>query len=335
MPPKSIQRFCILSLLVFFVLNACSVIKSFQPTPTSTTVPTPLPTATPLVNRAVLIAPSNADENIVTEAQQLIADLAASSGFVLETRQQISANEITPDIKIIIFLSHPDNLGALSNAAPKTQFAVISDLNWNPGRNVTIIRRQPAFIPFVSGLITVILDNNFRGGALIPTEDIQSQQAYYNGGYYYCGLCMSTNQPYVKYPLIAIQPNGSPAANWQAAFDQLNINMIKALYIAPQIQNDELFTYLASKNIILLGAKTPPEAARSKWAVTLLVDSLSPLREIWSELLAGQGGKVVYGGVKFMDIQSALLPQGKLDYVQRIVDKLRTGMLNPESVPLE
>ena len=332
---KSIRRICILSLLFMLIFNACSVIKRFQPTPTPTLFPTPIPTATPQVNRVVLIAPPNADTNLVAEAQKTLTDLAASSELVFETRQQISSKEITADIKIIVFLNHPDNLGALSNAASKTQFAVISDLNWNPTSNVTIIRRQPEYIYFIAGLITVILDNNFRGGALIPSEDTSSQQAFTNGGHYYCGICMSTIQPFAKYPLIAAQPGGSPSANWQTAFDQMNINMIKVLYITPEAYSTELFTYLVSKNIILLGTQTPPEAAKSRWAATLQMDGISPLREIWPDLIAGKGGKVVYGGVRFIDIQPALLPQGKLDFVQRIVAKLRSRMINPQSIPLE
>jgi hypothetical protein len=60
-------------------------------------------------------------------------------GFEFETRPEIQVNEITSDIKVLIFY-HPDNLGSLSNSALNTQFLVISDQDWSPAGNVTIIK---------------------------------------------------------------------------------------------------------------------------------------------------------------------------------------------------
>ena len=330
-----IKKILLVILTLIFFSSGCSLIQNNQPTPTPTLIPTRLPTPTSLPARAILIAPDGTDPSLLNEAQTILTDLSSASGLVFETRPGITSKEITADIKILVFLAHPDNLGSLSNAAPRTQFAVISDLNWNPGSNVTIIRRRPEYIAFMAGFISVNLDNNFRGGALIPASDTLSQVAFANGGHFFCGLCSPSIPPYVKYPLITTQPEGSSAAAWQAVFDQMYINGVRVLYVAPEAYSPELFTYLVSKGILLYGSQSPLDAARPRWAATLLVDGLSPFREIWPDLLAGKGGKIVYGGVRFADVQPALITPGKLDYFQKLVGRMRAGMLNPLSVPAQ
>ncbi len=302
-----------------------------QPTPTATPIPTPAATATALPDRAVLVAPDGTDATLVVEAQQLIGELAASSGLIFDLRKGLTQGEITPDVKIVVFLSHPENLGALSNAARGTQFAVLSEINWNPGSNVTVIRRKAESISFIAGFISVNLNNNFRGGALLLDSDTISQQAYTNGGHYFCGLCSPSIPPYIKYPLVATQPAGSSPAAWQAAFDQMYINGVRVLYVAPEAYSPELFTYLVGREITLFGSQTPLDAARPRWATTLSVDGLAPLREIWPDLKSGKGGKIVYGGVRFSEVQPAFISPGKLEYFQKTVELIRSGLLNPLS----
>ncbi len=325
--------FSLFTILLFS--SGCSLIKINQPTSTPIRIPTPLPTPTLLPSRAILIAPNGADPVLLTEAQNILIELTSSSGLLFETRTEITAKEITADVKILVFLTHPENLGTLSNAAPRTQFAVVSDLNWNPGSNVTIIRRQPEYISFMAGFISVNLDNNFRSGALISASDTLSQDAFFNGGHFFCGLCSPSIPPYVRYPLIATQAAGSSPAAWQAAFDQMYINGVRVLFVAPEAYSPELFTYLVGKEIILYGSQPPLESARPRWAATLLVDGLSPLREIWPELLAGKGGKIVYGGVRFADVQPAFFTPGKLEYFQKLVGRMRADLLNPLTVPTQ
>jgi hypothetical protein len=320
---------------LFLLASGCSLFKTNQPISTPMLLPTTAPTATSLPARAILIAPNGADPSLLGEAQILLKELTSSSGLLFETRSEITTKEISTDIKILVFLTHPDNLGTLSNSAPRTQFAVISDLNWNPGSNVTIIRRRPETITFMAGFISVNLENNFRGGALISSSDTLAQETFANGGHFFCGICSPSIPPYVSYPMIATQAEGSPVAAWQAAFDQMYINGVRVLYVAPEAYSPELFTYLVGRGIIIYGSQPPLEAARPQWAATLLVDGLSPLREIWPDLLAGKGGKIIYGGVRFSDVQPTLITTGKLEYFQKLVGRMRAGLLNPLTIPAQ
>lgn len=329
---KSHHYYLLLLISLLLFATSCGLKKSIQPTPTATLIPTSAATATPLPDRVILVAADGTDSSLVIEAQQLVGELAAGSGYVFESRKEISQAEITPDVKIIVFLHHPENLGALSNAARSTQFAVLSDLNWNPGSNVTVIRRKAESIAFMAGFISVNLNNNFRGGALLLDSDTVSQQAFTNGGQYFCGLCSPSIPPYIKYPLVATQPAGSSPSAWQAAFDQMYINGVRVLYVAPEAYSQELFTYLVGREITLFGFQTPLDAARPRWATTLSVDGLAPLREIWPDLMSGKGGKIVYGGVRFSEVQPAFISPGKLEYFQKTMGLIRSGLLNPLSV---
>jgi len=319
-------------ILIILLLGGCSAVEGLQSTPTPTAIPTPAATPTPLPDKAILIIPDGTEAALANEASQMLSQLAVSSNLVFESRTSIDQKEITPEVKIIVFLNHPNNLGTMANASPGTQFAVLSDLDWKPGSNVTLIRRRAEAISFLAGFMSVNLDNNFRGGALISSEDGISQQAFANGGHYFCGLCSPSIPPYVKYPLIAIQPSGSNAAAWQAAFDPMYQNGVRVVYVAAEAYSPELFNYLVSKEVILYGPQTPPDIARSRWAATLLVDGLSPIKEIWPDLIAGKGGKIVYGGVRFTDVQPAFISPGCLDYFQKITARIQAGMLNPLNV---
>ena len=330
---KKFVTFITLGLLVF--MTGCGLIQSMRATATPASTPTPSSTATFLPERTILITGAETDTAFISQAQTTLAELSNGSGLLFETRGEIAASEITPDVKVLIFLTHPENLGSLADSAPKTQFAVLSDLNWNPTSNVTIIRKKSEYIAFIAGYISVILDNNFRAGALITSDDSATQSGFINGGHYFCGLCAADIPPYRKYPLTASVPAGSPPANWQAEFDTMNVGLVKVVYIAPEAYSTELFNYLLSKDIILLGSQTPPPEALSRWAVTLQMDGLSPFREIWADLVAGKGGKIVYGGVSFTDINPTYMTRGKLDYVQIMVEKLRSGLIDPQSVPTE
>ena len=324
-----------LTLVTLLFITGCGLLPFNKATATPLILPTPTQAATPLPDRAVLVKAGETDAALISEAQTLLTELSSGSGLVFETRDEISASEITKDMKVLVFLRHPENLGTLANSAASTQFAVISDLDWNPTGNVTIIRKRTEYIAFIAGYLSAILDNNFRAGALVSAEDSATLSGFLNGAHYFCGICAADIAPYSKYPLTASLPNGSPAANWLAEFDKINVGLVRVLFVAPEAHSSELFANLAAREIILLGSQTPPAEALSRWAVTLQLDGLSPLREAWGDLVSGVGGKIIYGGVRFTDINPTFLTRGKLDYVQKMVEKLRAGLINPQSVPLE
>lgn len=318
------------------VFSGCGK-KPNQPQPTPVVaLPTSLPTALPAANRVVLVAAADGEPVIAADAETALRELAASSALEFEKREQVIANEITPDIKVLVFLNQPDNLGSLASGAPGTQFVAITDQDWNPGQNVTIIRRREDHTAFMAGYLAALLAPNFRVGALLTAENPTASQAFVNGVNYYCGLCASLLYPLNKYPFISTQPAASPAAVWQAGFDAINVNKINVLYLTKEAATPELLAYLSTLDVAMIGNQTPPAEGKPKWVTTIYSDGIAPIREIWGDLLAGKGGKVLNAALKISDNQYVSvadglvwLSQGKLDFAQNTMDLLQDNFINP------
>jgi hypothetical protein len=186
-----------------------------------------------------------------------------------------------------------DNLGTLAAKAPGTQFVAISSLNWTPPANVTLIHEDENDATFLAGYTAAFLAPNFRVGALLPAEDPSLDLAFQNGVAYYCGTCSSQITPLQSYPIVSVQSGSSTPDVWQAAFDQINLNKINVLYVAKAAMSTQLLSYLASKDVAVIANEATPDASFTNWAATIDLDPITPLKEIWNDLLAGTGGKSV------------------------------------------
>ena len=306
-----------------------------QPTPAAA-IPTSEPTPLPADDRVVLVAPADSDPVTLADAETVLRELAASSALEFERREQVFSNEITPDIKVLVFLNQPDNLGSLATGAPATQIVAITDQDWNPGQNVTVIRRREDHTAFMAGYLAELLAPNFRSGALLPAENAALSQAFVNGAGYYCGPCASLLNPLNKYPFVSTQPAASSSAAWQAGFDAINVNKINVLFVAKEAASPELLAYLATLDVAMFGNQSPPIEGKPKWVATIYSDGISPIREIWPDLMAGKGGKVLNAALKISDNQYVAvgdglvwLSQGKLEFAQKTMDLLQDGFINP------
>ena len=92
-------------------------------------------------------------------------------------------------------------------------------------------------------------------------------------------------------------------------------------------------------DVAVLGNQAPPEELRSRWVATISSDGLSPLREIWDDLIGGQGGKVVNASLKISDVNYVSvadglvwLSQGKMDLLNKVITLLRKDQIYPYSI---
>jgi hypothetical protein len=334
---RFLKKLLLLSLIIPAILVSGCGKKPGQPQPTPVQAqPTSLPTPLPAADRVVLVAPADSDPVIVSDAEAALRELAASSALEFERREQVLANEITPDVKVMVFLYQPENLGSLATGAPGTQFVALTDQDWNPGQNVTIIRRREDHTAFMAGYLAALLAPNYRVGALLTAENPAFSQAFVNGANYYCGPCASLLYPLNKYPFISTQPAASPPSAWQAGFDAINVNKINLLFVAKEAASPELLAYLAALDVAMIGNQSPPAEGKAKWVATIYSDGITPIREIWQDLLAGNGGKVLNAALKISDNQYVSvgdglvwLSQGKLNFAQKTMDLLQDNFINP------
>ena len=323
-----------------FILAACGSKEETAAEEQAAIPVAEMPTATPLPpDRAVLVAPADTDESLFAEAQNAMAELSAASGLEFEVREEVTPETITTDVKIIIFLYHPDNLGSLAANAAGTQFAAISELNWNPPENVTIIRTKQNDVAFLSGYITSILAPNYRCGALLASESTEFNQAFSNGVQYYCGICASSLNPLNTYPIISEQPAASAPETWQAAFDEINLSKVNVVFLAPEAVSAQLSSYLSAMDVTIISTQSPSSEAQSRWAATIYMDTITPIREIWEDMVNGSGGKIVNASLKIANIQSLTvadgsvwLSPGKEILIDKIIQLLRDDQIYTLSI---
>ncbi len=307
--------------------------------PATATLPEPTNTPLPPSELLVLVAAAETEASQVQAVEALLAETAASNGMEFETLSALSAAEVTPELKLAVYLSPPPNLMDVVRAAPQTQFIAVSQVDLEAAPNLSVIRHRPEQAAFIAGAAAVVIAFDWRSAGLLPADSLLGaahEDLFRNGGGYFCGICNPFYAPHVRFPLTAALPLGSDFNAWRQAVDELLLKVVYVIYIAPEVASPELLTYLAvEKNLILLGGQSPPDEVRPRWAATITSDILTPLQELLPTLLAGEGGKVLPANLIFTDVQPALFSPGRQMLVEQIRDDLREGWIEPYSVPLQ
>jgi hypothetical protein len=302
-----------------------------------TITPPATPTATPQPGKVILIA-SDLSTAQAQSAQALLTELASGSGLTLETKTSLQVNEITPEWRIVVLLNMDDNLAMALAAAPQVQFVVLSPYDIVLTNNLSVIRIQPESQAFLAGYLAILIASDWRAGALLPSNEPDGsvlEAAFINGGQYFCGICNPYYAPLVRFPISARLPANSDAATWAAAVEQLHAYLVYVIYVDPLVSLPDLLLSLAQQGYILIGGQTPPDELRPIWAATITQDLASPLRDLWENLLAGQGGLTVTASIQITDINPDLFSQGKQRLVNELIEKMDAGLVYPGEVPLQ
>lgn len=337
--------------IIFFVMFAAACTSSdAKITPTQgeqeaviESDPTPQmePTLTSspvLPSRVILVIHQGIDQQLAQQVQVVLAELASASGFSMEVKGSLQIAEITPEWKMVFLLSHEPALSEALAAAPQVQFVVISSVDLGMAPNLSVIREKQEYQAFVAGYLTIVIAPDWRAVAILPLDLPNSpliEETFLNGGHYFCGICNSVYSPIIRFPIVERLSQNSDAATWQAAIDEMLKNIIYVAYIAPESSSPEMLVYLAQKGLVLVGGETPPDEVRHRWAATVLLDVVSPLRELWPDLVAGQGGKVLSSRVVITDINEDFFSPGRQRFVEKMKENLESGRVYPFNVPLQ
>lgn len=329
-------------LLALALLAGCSsgTAVPATPPPAETSAPaaptetsTPPPTATP--GKVILVAGPEAQTADVQQAQNLLTELADGAGLTLETRPTLQAGEAADGWKVVVLLSQSADAPALAAAYPAAQFVVLGGADVQPGGNLSVIRAQPEQRAFLAGYIAALVAPEWRAGGLLPDQPAALADAFQNGARYLCGTCATARPPYLDLPLTAVLPAGSDAAAWMAAAGSLRGNATSVFYVAPEAAQTDVLVDIATQGGVLLGAQTPPDELRSYWAATITQDGVSLLRDLWPDLLAGQGGKSLTAPLTLADVNIEILTEGRQTLVEQVIADLANGLVAPLSVPLQ
>ncbi len=303
--------------------------------------PTSQPTATTQPGRVLLIAPAGADAQGV---QAALEELSGSAGLILETRAGLEKEEITPDIRVVVSLDAPVNMGEMAAAAPQTQFIVFPSTDLPAAGNLTIIRRRLEYQAFVAGFVSVLLSTDYRAGALLPGDGplgASLQEAFTNGARYFCGVCAPGYPLNVYFPQVAALPVASDGPAWQAAAAGMFDNQkVEVYYLSAEAVRPEVIEYLQGrvqfdKTVLLVGDQPPPDALKAQWAATVRFDVLSGLRQVWPDVTAGKGGAVLEAAIITENPAEDLVGEGRMRLVENLIAEIKAGRIVPFTVPRE
>jgi hypothetical protein len=308
---------------------------------TATDTAIPLPSATPAPGRVILLAPASAP-TLAERFQAELAGLAGPAGLGVETLTELTAAQITSEVRAVVALAAPANLAELLAAAPQVQFVVISAADLPPTANLTVIRRRPEMHAFLSGYIVALLSPDYRAAGLLPSDGpigALLPEAFVNGGRYYCGTCAPGWPLNFVYPAAVASPASSDAATWQAgladAFDNKKVDVV---YLSPEAAaHAEIQGYLQGRTqfdrtMIFIGAEAPPALLQPQWAASVVFDDLAVLREVWPAVQAGSGGVTVDAPLVLENVNSTLLEGGKMRLVNDLIEEMRSGRIYPLTV---
>lgn len=335
-----------LFLAAIFLLAGCSAPIETVQTPAvdtpaavdATTTPTPEPTPTAEPFKVILSAPASVAPQQAQAAEELLRELSDAQGWLVETRADLTAADLTAGVKVVLLLSRPANLEELLAAAPGTQFVLVSPVELQLPANLSIIHAQPAQQAFMAGYIAMLATSDWRAAALLPADEPLGaivQDGFLNGGRYWCGRCAPLYPPAVNFPLFTSLPAGSPPANWAAAVDELQRSVLDVVYVAPEASSPELLANLVARGYKLVGGLPPAPEFKAAWVATVSLDPLPVLRDLWPDLAAGNGGQTRAARVQINDVNPTNLSDGRMRLVDETRAMLESGLLSAASIPLQ
>lgn len=322
----------ILFILTLAILSACGGKAPATSAPASTDTPIPLPTLspTPVIPLAVLIIPADLDQETADLYEKTVYDLAQQSGMRFQVRNDFTAADLEPGLKIVIALLKDPGIAALAAAAPQVQFLTINIPNITPGGNISMLGNgsQGDVAAFLAGYTAALVTDDYRIGMIIPKDNndaIEALNAFANGMALYCGVC----RPFYVYPWTFPQYVAIPAEedkkNYNAYADILLIQYkVRTIYIYPDVYTDDLANYIGTTGASLIGTVSPASKPAG-WVMTIQPDVIKAIQDAWPQLIGGQGGVTVQSPLGLADIDPTLLTPGKQRLVEQTLHDIEAG----------
>ncbi len=327
-----------ISALFMFFLLVVACAPSTPIPPTVTALPpsaTPVPTATPAFPLAVLLLPSNMDENASQHYQAVVYDLAQQAGLRYQVRNRLSMEDLAlePALKIVIAVGAVEvDLSTLAAAAPHAQFLAINVPGVEAGKNISVMQADVSLeqASFLAGYIGAMLIQDYHIGMVLPKDDPQAQRAlkaYENGKIFYCGLCAPFAGPFYSYPISVEVPSDTPPEQYPAYVSYLMRYQVEFIYVYPTLATPEMLEAIANNGLEFITA-TALSQTYPGLVATLRTDPLEAIRAAWPQLLAGQGGQVIPAQLGIQDANPDLFSPGKQALAQEVLQALIAGRID-------
>ena len=328
-----------LLLLILTLLAACAGRATTTPTPEPPTA-TPNPTASPTASMplAILVLPAEMAQKDKDSYQTLIYDLTQANGMRFQVLNSLSADDLALEgsaLKVVIALPPDPGLAALTAAAPGVQFLAVGIPNLATAPNLSSIGANGFPVDqqaFLAGYIAGLVAPEWKVGILSQKDNPSGDNAviaFTNGFVYFCGSCRNPlfPQPAGIYPVVVRIPTDAKPAEYTAYADLMIQNVVKVAYVFPDVASTDLLNYMSQNNLLLLGQSLPNDTVRPSWIASIQPDEITAIKNIFPQLVAGNGGKIVPTPLILADVNSSLLGAGKLRLAQAVLDGLQNGTI--------
>ena len=343
----NIRRFTcalIISCLGIAISACATIIPTAKPTLTPspsatitvTLTPTITPTLTPPAPLAVLWAGPGSDQDQVGKLQTELNYIVTDAGVRWQVRQQLTINDLVPELRLVVALSPDPGLEELLAAAPNTQFLAIGITGLDSAPNLTTIGAEgdrPDRQGFIAGVIAAMLADDWRVGVISLSDTLggkAAQTGFVNGVTYFCGLCRPAHPPFYEYPLQVVLPSTATSIEWQEAANYMLDHEALSVYVYPSAGNEAMLSILAASDINIISAGDPSQSSSSAWAVSLTSESLDLIQNQVAGLLNGSltGGRSLTVPITFTNINPLLLTPGKQRLAEQVLSDLQAGFID-------
>lgn len=308
-----------------------------SPTPLPTNTPAPSPTTTPEAPLVVLLAPPGADPAVAEDMQELLSELSSQAGLRFQVRPDLSDITSQEEAQLVLVLPPDPGVAQLAASMPEAQFLAVGIPDLAAKDNLSTINaqsQQPDQVAFTAGYLAAAITADWRVGVITEGETPAGKAAqlgFTNGVTYMCGLCRPVFPPFPTrgYPLVAQLTGGASQAEWQPAVDNFQVWEVGTVYVAPQVASEGLYQELAGAGINIIGAEAPAAGLRQNWVVSIgSGDPAQAVRQLWPDLIAGQGGAEVSLPLSLEGVNPDLFSPGRQALVEEMMAELAEGYID-------
>lgn len=258
---------------------------------------------------------------------------AQTSGKSYEQVENLTAEQLTPSVRVVAATADPAEIQALASLKPEIQFIAVDLPGIMSTPNLHVITSQAGTLEqqaFLAGYALALTTEDYRVGALTLANDDagnRTRDSFITGARYFCGLCNSRYMPVDYYPFTAEVTDPNNQAGWQPAADALLAKTVTAMYVQPEISSPELLAYLAARNITIIGVEGQVGLEMAGRVVGLLgSDLIASVEQAVTRLLAGESA--AFGGsLELRQVNSEIMTDGKFALFNQIREELLSGFI--------
>jgi hypothetical protein len=250
---------------------------------------------------------------------------------------QLDFNEA---VRVVTVLAPDPGVAELAAAHSEVQFLGIGIPGLQTTNNLSSIGadgERPDRQGFLAGYLAAVISDDWRIGVISPSDTPSGQASrlgFINGAIFYCGLCRPVYPPFIQYPQYAEIPSSAGQAEWQAAADNLIANAVKTVYVFPGAGDNGLLDYLAQAGLKIIGGIPPAADLNDRWVASIQPDLSAPLREIWTSLINGEGGKNLAIPIMITQQNEQLFSLGRQGLVGKLLAELSADYIDTGVDPL-